>query len=454
MVRNKLSNDNKAAPNDYRADSGRREAPSAFFSMPSFSALKLFFMQDGQIVRNMMPRENEAQERRILWFTDTLNDLNGPSVTLKKLGWLAHKRGMNLHLVSSLLPDEITPEIPPNVINLPHILSFKLPYYDKYTIKVPAFLKSLRIIKEYKPTEIYISTPGPIGLFAMWAANILKVRKIAIYHTDFYLQSKAVVSNSFLPPIIERAVHWFYGSMDDVRVPTYEYMDILENRGYDRSRMHIFRRGIDAKFFSMRERGKTMLMEKFNIRDGITLIFTGRISKDKNLDFLLEVYRELLRRHESINLLLVGDGPDLPEMKERMKAYPRVVFTGKLSQAVLPEVYSGSDVFVFPSIADTFGMSVLESQACGLPGVVSDSGGPKEIIIPGSTGLVARSSDRGDWIEKLEYMIRLITSDYEAYLDMKEKSRNNAVENYDWDSVLNELMGTDEAFEAKKSHIA
>jgi glycosyltransferase involved in cell wall biosynthesis len=454
MLRDKLSNDNKMAPNGYRADPGLTGTPSAFFSMPSFSALKLFFMQDSQVMRTILPREDEAQEKRILWFTDTLNDLNGPSVTLKKLGWLAHKRGINLNLVSSLLPDEITPEIPPNIINLPHILSFKLPYYDKYTIKVPAFLKSLKIIREYRPTEIYISTPGPIGLFAMWAANILKVRKIAIYHTDFFLQSKAIVNNDFIPPIIERAIRWFYDSMDDVRVPTYEYMDILENRGYDRSKMHIFRRGIDAKYFSMRERGKTMLMEKFNIRDGITMVFTGRISKDKNLEFLLEVYKEMLRRHESINLLVVGDGPDLPEMKQRMKEYPRVVFTGKLSQAMLPEVYSGSDIFVFPSIADTFGMSVLESQACGLPGVVSDSGGPKEIIIPGSTGLVARSSDHTDWVEKLEYMIRLITSDYEAYLDMKEKSRNNAVENYDWDSVLNELMGTQEAFEAKKSHIA
>jgi glycosyltransferase involved in cell wall biosynthesis len=454
MLSDKMSNKNKTAPGEYGPAAGREGALSTFFSMPSFSALKLFFVQDGQLIRNLKPREESAEERRILWFTDTLNDLNGPSVTLKKLGWLAHKRGMSLHLVSSLLAEEITAELPPNVINLPHLLSFKLPYYDKYTIKIPAFLKSLKIIREYKPTEIYISTPGPVGLFAMWAANILKVRKIAIYHTDFYLQSQAITKNSFIPPIIERAIRWFYDSMDDVRVPTFEYMDILEGRGYDRSRMHIFKRGIDARFFSMRERGKTTLMEKFGIRDGITMIFTGRISKDKNLDFLLNVYKELRKKHENLNLLLVGDGPDLPEMKTRMKDCPRVVFTGKLGQAILPEVYSGSDIFVFPSVADTFGMSVLESQACGLPGVVSDSGGPKEIIIPGSTGLVARSSDQADWVEKLEYMIRLITTDYEAYLDMKDKSRSNAVENFDWESVLNELMGLTDPFENRKTHIA
>jgi len=394
------------------------------------------------------------KEKRILWFTDTLNDLNGPSVTLKKLGWLSYNKDLNLFLVSSLSHEENSPELPPNLINLPFIYSFKLPYYNKYSMKIPSFIKSLRIIKQYAPTEIYISTPGPIGWFAFIAAGILKVKRVGVYHTDFYLQASAVIGNKILPAIIERVMKWFYSHMDEIRVPTVEYMNILESRGYDRAKMKIFRRGIDTKLFSTKETGKSLLIEKFNIRDGITLLFTGRMSKDKNLDFLLEVYKKLIQKRPNINLMLVGDGPYISDLRKKMKMYERVFLTGRIEQSKLPEIYSGADIFLFPSIADTFGMSVLEAQSCGLPVIVSDAGGPKEIAIDGLTGLVARANDQEDWISKIEYLIDLLITNYQSYLIFRERSRRNILENYNWESVLQELIEVDDIIIDQKTHIA
>lgn len=428
--------------------------PPMLMATPFVSSLKYFlFQKQGMfkpLITGIFP-EKPVKSKNILWFTDTLNDLNGPSVTLKKLGWLAHERGINLHLVSSLKEEEMGPELPPNLINLPFVYDFKLPYYDKYTLKIPAIRKSLEILKKYEPEEIYISTPGPIGIFALLAARRLKTKTVAIYHTDFYMQASAVVNNRIVPWLLEKVLKWYYSRMDELHVPTEEYMDILEHRGYDRERMKIFKRGIDANFFSMRDTGRTTLMEKFGIRDGITLLFTGRMSPDKNLDFLMNIYKELQDRRGNINLLMVGDGPYIHDLKKMMENYPRVIFTGKLEQNMLPEVYSGADIFVFPSIADTFGMSVLEAQSCGLPAIVSDQGGPKEIVLDGATGMVARANDHKDWINKLERMIGMIENHFEEYWDLKERAHINTIKNYNWEAVLQGLADNGESAEPRLS---
>ncbi len=430
---------------------------SLLFSMPFFSPVKYLFLEgrsDLSPLASAYPGGELDREKRILWFTDTINDLNGPSVTLKKLGWLAHEKNLKLNLVSSLLEEEMTDELPPNFVNLPFLYAFKLPYYDKYTLKIPALIRALKLIRSYRPDEIFISTPGPMGLFGLMAANILRVKKVGIYHTDFYLQSKAVVGNGIIPYILERLMIWFYNSMDEIHVPTREYMDITESRGYDRSKMKIFRRGLDCGFFSMKDTGRTLLMERFGIRDGVTILFTGRMSKDKNLDLLLEAYRRLAAKRNNVNLLLVGDGPYIQTIKKAMRGYDRVILTGKLEQSVLPDVYAGSDMFAFPSVADTFGMSVLEAQACGLPAIVSEAGGPKEIIIPNETGLVASSADANEWVRAIEYIIDLMENDLETYIDMREKSRRNVLLNYNWNAVLAGLMGIRPADDEREIHIA
>jgi glycosyltransferase involved in cell wall biosynthesis len=111
-------------------------------------------------------------------------------------------------------------------------------------------------------------------------------------------------------------------------------------------------------------------------------------------------------------------------------------------------------MFIFPSIADTFGMSVLEAQACGLPSIVSEAGGPKEIIIPGETGFVASSTDVDEWVRTIEHVIDLMENDLEAYIDMREKSRDNVLANFNWGAVLAGLMGKRSSISGHEVHIA
>jgi glycosyltransferase involved in cell wall biosynthesis len=107
-------------------------------------------------------------------------------------------------------------------------------------------------------------------------------------------------------------------------------------------------------------------------------LYAGRVSRDKSLGFLARVYRELMARGEEINLVIAGDGPMLEELKSSLSGYPRVRFTGRVEPKDMPLLYSVSDLLVFPSTMDTFGMSVLEAQSCELPALVTNFGGPQE----------------------------------------------------------------------------
>jgi len=127
--------------------------------------------------------------------------------------------------------------------------------------------------------------------------------------------------------------------------------------------------------------------------EGIVLIYVGRVSREKALDLLTETFCELVGNGAKATLAIIGDGPYRLEMEAALADYP-AIFTGFLQGRELQQAYASADFFVFPSATDTFGNVVLEAQASGLPVIVSDAGGPRELMIDGETGLVFHAGDR------------------------------------------------------------
>jgi glycosyltransferase involved in cell wall biosynthesis len=301
-------------------------------------------------------------------------------------------------------------------------------------------LKAIELISKEDPTEIFISTPGPIGLLGLLAAKLLKIRSTGIYHTDFTRQLEHIVQDSTLPDIVERSMKWFYSMTDVVRVPTVEYGQMLVDRGFEPWKLKIIPKAVDPELFTPDKVIGSQILAQWGINNGITLLYVGRISKDKNLDLICEAYLSLSKERPDINLLIVGEGPYLDEMKHAMSGEARIRFTGRLPREELPPIYSNSHIFVFPSTTDTFGMVVLEAQACGLPAIVSDIGGPQEIISDGRTGYVTRKNDTHDLIEKIRIMLTIIETDPRAYARMKRRARLHATSSYSNDSLLELLM--------------
>ena len=194
--------------------------------------------------------ENTDEPLRVLWFTDTINDLNGVSYTLREIAAIAGSAGVDLKLVTSLPPADIPADLPVNIINLPSVYTFKLPYYDHCKLNIPSILNALREMHLFDPDRIYISTPGPVGLTGLLGAKLMNTPCTGFYHTDFALQAREIVEDESVADMVESYTKWFYSLTDAIKVPTEEYRNMLTARGFDTARLSLFHRGIDITHFS------------------------------------------------------------------------------------------------------------------------------------------------------------------------------------------------------------
>lgn len=416
------------------ASSSAASIPGIFLSMPFFSAVREMFSNRALldvISMRFTPDHERTRSRRILWFTDTFTDLNGVSVTLEKVADLARTADPGVRIVTALSEEEAG-KTGENVVILPHIESFSLPGYEKYTLRVPSVLKSLEMIAAFEPDEIYISTPGPVGLTGLLFARLIGARVTGFFHTDYSGQAASIVADETITDLIENFIRWVFSCCDEIRVPTAEYIDLLQRRGYPRDKLVMFKRGIDITEFAPRDEPRQVLAGRFGLDSERLLVYTGRISREKNLDVALEAYRRVLRSFPGTGFVLAGDGPCMEELASKAGDLPGVRFLGRVPNKALPELYTLADLFVFPSDTDTFGMSVLEAQACGLPAVVSSEGGPREIVIDGLTGFIATAGDVSDWSAKICRVLTMIGNDVESYRRMRREARLRVVYRYDW----------------------
>lgn len=417
--------------------------PGIFLYIPFVSSFK-HLNENKEIIngiKNTLNKNPSTDNKNILWFTDTINDLNGVSVTLKKIGWLAYKKSKNLKIISSLLEKEINDELPPNLINLKPIVDFKLPHYEEHNLNIPSILSALKEISLYDVDEIYISTPGPIGLIGLLISKLTGIKSYGVFHTDFTEQVKKIITSDDSPySLVEKYNKWFYSEVDEIKVPTNEYISVLKTRGFSSNSISIFKKGIDFKNFYPIKINKSYLKTKYNIEEGINLIYTGRISKDKNLEFLIDLFEDLQNSIEKINLIFVGDGPDYEELKNSTINNKNIYFIGRVKNEVISIILCGSDLLLFPSVIDTFGMTVLEAQACGIPAIVSDAGGAKEIVINNKTGYVIEALNKNLWLEKINLIISYIKNNSIEYKKMKNFAHIEAKKRFNWDLAMKDIF--------------
>ncbi|MBN1997294.1 glycosyltransferase [candidate division KSB1 bacterium] len=415
--------------------------PGLFLTFPFLSTMNHLY-KNRHLIRELessLKIKLPTQEKQILWFTDTFTDLNGVSVSLQEMAWQASKNKLPIKIVTQLKNDNDTSSIPPNVISLPTFHSINLPYYETYEIKFPSILKSIDLLYREEPTEIVISTPGPTGLLGILISRILDIPCTGIYHTDFSMEIEEIAGDNSLTDLVESYIKWFYSMMDFIKTPSREYINILKNRGIDEKKIDVLDKAIDLELFQPNGYQRRDICRLYQIQDGINLLYAGRISKDKNMDFLSAVYKKLCQTDRDINLLIAGDGPYKDELQAALKDMERIHFLGKLSRHELIKFYATSDLFLFPSTTDTFGMVVMEAQACGLPAIVSDTGGPKEVIYPEKSGYIAKSNDLDDWLDKTKKLIKLRREGNGAYSAMKDAARKNVRKKYQWNNFFKKV---------------
>jgi len=340
------------------------------------------------------------QNRKRAWFTDTLEDVNGVATTIRKMAAAGAAAGKELIVVTSRSELNID-NIP--IKNFRPIGEFELPEYELQKLSFPPILQMLDYIQREKFSEIIISTPGPIGLTALLAAKMLNLQTSGIYHTDFPQYVRILTEDSFLESAAWHYMHWFYGQLDTVFVSSEQYRQSWIKRGFDPEKLKIFPRGLDTELFNPARRDPAF-WEKYGAATNgeVRLLYVGRISREKDLDVLASAYRRLREEGLSVQLFVVGHGPYSQALSETL---PDAVFTGYLTGLELATAYASADVFAFPSTTDTFGNVIIEAQASGVPVVVSDSGGPKELVDDKTNGLVTKSHDVEDFTRAIRALI-------------------------------------------------
>jgi glycosyltransferase involved in cell wall biosynthesis len=335
---------------------------------------------------------------RKAWFVDALTDASGVLPLVRKMCRLAEAHEHDLTLVTF---SDAAPARSGRSQNFRPVGKFTLPE-STVNLEFPPFLDVLEFCDRRQFTEIIVSTASLAGLAAVAAARMLKIRLVGVHHTDLPQYIRYCTEDDALESAAWRYLRWFSDQMDLLYVPSRAQADALAARGFDRDRLRVLPAGIDLDRFNPARRAGAF-WQRFGT-DGLTVACGGIPASTNDLDLLVGTYGELARRHPECTLAVIGDGPLLGRMKERL-SYPNVVFTGFLFDADLSGAYAGSDIFVVPDTADGFGTVALEAMASGVPIVVTDHNGSREIVEDGITGLVARTRSASDLVSAVERLL-------------------------------------------------
>ncbi len=364
------------------------------------------------------------------WFTDTLEDVNGVATTIRRMTSAAVASGHDLTVMTcrSEVADHGIP-----LKNFAPIGEFELPEYELQRLSFPPVLQIFDHLATQGYSEIIISTPGPLGLSALAAAKALGLHAIGIYHTDFPQYVRILTDDSFMETLTWNFMHWFYSQLDVIYVNSEDYRKCWIERGIAREKIRILPRGLDTALFHPSRRNPDFWRSRGLCDGECGMLFVGRVSKEKNLDLLVSATRRLAETGTPARPLIVGDGPYMAEMKRLL---PDAIFTGYLGGDDLANAYASADFFVFPSTTDTFGNVVLEAQSSGIPAIVSDVGGPRDLVSNGEDGLITKALD----VTELATAIRRLVDDPALRAKMGAAARKR-VESRNWTTAAEKFWG-------------
>jgi len=237
--------------------------------------------------------------------------------------------------------------------------SIGCPTYPEIRLALFPSRQMARTIEGLRPCVVHIATEGPLGIAARRYCMKRGVPFTTAFHTKFpeYVNARSGVPVSWTYKIMR----WFHDPSSAIMVATDTVERELKARGFDNIKR--WSRGVDTTLF--RPRDKSFL----DLPRSISL-YVGRVAVEKNIEAFLALKNPGTK-------VVVGDGPQLQALS---KKYPEVVFAGAKHGEDLASYYAAADVFVFPSLTDTFGLVLLEALACGVPVAAYPVAGPLDVI--------------------------------------------------------------------------
>jgi glycosyltransferase involved in cell wall biosynthesis len=307
-------------------------------------------------------------------------EVNGVSMTLARLVEGLHARNHDVQLVR---PRQRGTDAPGAAERFHEVLmrGLPVPRYPSLRMGVPSKRHLVRLWSLHRPDIVHIATEGPLGWSALQACRHLKLPVTSDFRTNFHAYSQHYGVGWLRKPIMAY-LRKFHNATRRTFVPTGALQQDLERCGFQRLR--VVSRGVDTALFHPGRRDQSLRQAWGAGPEDLVVLCVGRLAPEKNLDLLIRAFDALSGEHPSARLVMVGDGPLRATLQSRR---PEIHFAGQRTGEDLARHVASADLFVFPSMTETFGNVVTEAMASGLPVLAYDHAAASQLIEPGRNGL-------------------------------------------------------------------
>ena len=357
-------------------------------------------------------------------------EVNGVSMTLGRLVVGLVEKGYQVQVVrpaqDSERDDKSVGQNPYDELVMP---GMPLPGYEGLRMGRPEAYRLLREWTAAKPDLVHVATEGPLGLAALWVARVLQIPTSSTFHTNFH-QYTGHYKIGLIEDFILVFLRITHNSCGCTLAPTKQMADELKAMGFKNTA--VLSRGVDTELFSPDRRDEQLRAEWGAKPEDRVVAYVGRVASEKNIDLAVKAFRRSQTDSRKSIMVIVGDGPERLRLQDK---YPDIVFAGMRKGEDLARHYASSDIFLFPSVTETFGNVVTEALSSGLAVVTYDYAAGRELIESGIDGLLAPFDQPDQFIEAARVAMGL---DTEALSTLRMQARETAMA-VSWDRVIQEF---------------
>ncbi len=335
-----------------------------------------------------------APSLRIAVVTETFPpEVNGVAMTLGRIVDGLLQRG---HAVQVVRPRQAKEgPLATSRSGLDEVLSrgVPVPAYGELRFGLPSKNRLVKLWSEKRPDIVHVVTEGPLGWSAVAAARALHLPVTSSFHTNFHSYSQHYGIGLF-KKTIEGYLRKLHNRTQATLVPTRAMVAELQERGYHN--VGLMSRGVAIDQFSPAKRSAELRQSWGVADDGLVMVHVGRLAKEKNIALVIAAFRAIKARVPTASMVFVGDGPLRKQVQETC---PDAIFAGVRKGEDLARHYASADLFLFPSLTETFGNVVPEAMASGLAVLSYAHAAAKELIVSGSNGVLVQGTVELDFVD-------------------------------------------------------
>jgi len=303
-----------------------------------------------------------------------------------------------------------------------------IPGYPGLKMGMPAKTRLRQHWQSWRPDLVHVITEGPLGWSALSLAESMHIPVVADFHTNFHSYGRHYGWGWF-SQIIYGYLRHFHNRAQLTLVPTRGMRERLIADGF--KRLEVVARGVDINLFNPKRRENELRLKWGLGPDDLAILYVGRLAPEKNLPVVLQAFDAIQKVEPRAKLVLVGDGPARATLETEQ---PNYIFAGIRRGEDLAAHYASADIFLFPSLTETFGNVTLEAMASGLAVVAYDYAAAAEHITDRESGLLVPYDDTSAFIQTAKTVVQSPS--------LRNRIRSGAVlscEPLGWEQVMDDM---------------